>query len=285
LRSPHTGRRLGSLAGLLLCATCASAAPFNKLLGLHPIPRPPKEEERYTQGQIRFGAFIDNERKADGAAAAARPDNGGAASNLYQLYLHDAVRGEEMGFVADLLFLSDRGAGSRFKPTQFDYLIGLPMKRGDWRLQFDREEALALHRPKAGYRTWDARLSLELGGAQAKPGQQKKTVSELRGVLTAGCFLHNHTMPARSDRTGLAMLRYNARGEAGVRVFRLRGEADFLTEKHGALSPVQMNLSMGAAVVYRDLDLAFTRESGKTLDRGGSRAYYLLSLTYPFSLE
>jgi len=227
---------------------------------------------------------VDNERKADGAAAAARPDNGGAASNLYQLYLHDAVRGDKMGFVADLLFLSDRGAGSRFKPTQFDYLIGLPMKSGDWRIQFDREEALALNRPKAGYRTWDARLSFEMGAAEKKPGTQKKRASELRGVLTAGCFLHNNTFPARSDLTGLAMLRYNARGEAGVHVFRLRGEADFLTEKHGALSPVQMNLSVGAAVVVRDVDLAFSRESGKMLDRTGTRAYYLLTLTYPFKM-
>jgi hypothetical protein len=191
-----------------------------------------------------------------------------------------------------MLFLSDRESPRKFAVSQLDYLLGLAFKGGDaMRLQFDREEAKPLDTRGFSYRYWDARASFEVGGDGEKGASaggsrpvKPSLLDTLRGSITVGWLLHNRSYYARSDLTGLACLRYNARGELPLMdAVVLKGEADFLTEKRRAWEPVQLGLSAGVGIKSQGVELALLSESAKMLDRTGYARYYLLTLTVPFN--
>ncbi|MFH1723625.1 MAG: hypothetical protein ABII00_03270 [Elusimicrobiota bacterium] len=212
-------RRDCAAAVLLLLAsggTASAGVPFRRALGQAPIPTG-DDLDRFQTGSVRVGHFFPGR---DGAAAA-RPDASGTACNLYQLTLLDAFRGSRLGFLADLLAITDRDRGNSALPTQFGYLLGIGTRKGPWRIQFDREEILPLDRKGLSYRYWDARVGaiFETGLLRPKmtgpryrqPRARDDRRGRLRGELAVGYFLHNNSFPARSDLTGIALLRYNAR--------------------------------------------------------------------------
>lgn len=278
--------RLAAAAALIAGAPAGSAAsPIRTLLGQQPVPET-KGIERFQSGFLLVGHYFDNDR----GAASARPDGTGTAYNLYELYVHDGVRGGKSGFLADVLFLSDREKNNLFNLSQLTYLLGLTFKSESLRLQFDREESIPLDRGGRSYRFWDVRggMTFTSGRKKPLPGAVRSTKRgmgpEARGSLMVGYFLHNNSFPARSDLTGTAFLRYNARGEFGVKhgALFLVGEADFITQKHRSLHPVDLRMSLGVGARYRGFDMTVTRESWDVLDHPGFASCYLFAVKYPF---
>jgi len=266
----------------------AWAAPYQKILGQRALPAAEKGE-RFQTGYMRVGHFLRN----DEGAVNARPDGSGSAYNLYQFYFNDAFEGKKANFLADLAFLSDRERGNNFNLASFDYLLGLAFKGPTWNLQFDREEGLPIDRSGASWRYWDVRASFtvmtgesEKSGLGRLPKYMQKSASPIktRWTGTVGYFLHNNSYPARSDRTGLAQMRYHVRGEIMQRseLLRLVGEADFLTQEHRALKPVGVEVSFGAALQSNGVEVAFLREYREILDGPGYHPWYMLRMTYAF---
>lgn len=271
-----------------------AGVPYRRLLGQVPLPAQDKDAERFQSGKLRLGYFQPSSR----GSAAARPDGTGTGMNLYQLTLLDVLPAQSSGLMADLLFISDRDTSKSYVPTQFNYLFGIGTQSGPWRLQFDREEILPLDRSGLSHRYWDVRLGAvfeaDLMGGRRKrrgrrgargSGSQSRPPGRLRGELTAIYFLHNNTLPARLDNTGLAYARYNARAELGSPKVGLQlfADADFVTDQYKRRwEPSNLDLSLGAKLRAGNFEVAFSRESSDMLDRPGYGAYYLVSFTLPF---
>lgn len=274
-------------AFLLAAASPAAAAPFLPLLGQFALDAA-DPDSRYQTGYLRAGHFFQN----TDSAAAARPDGSGAAYNLYELLLHDAVRGSRVGFVGDALFLTDRDRGN-FNLAQFHYLLGIVLKDRNFRLQFDREEAKPLDRGGRSLRAWDARAALDFdwssraaGTAPFPPPGGRRRLPELaaRASLAVGYYLHNDNLPARADNSGEAALRYVARGElTHARTgLRLGAEADLKTQKHRTLRPVNRELALGLGASLRGAELMVWRRTSDVLDRPGFHRFHYFTLTFPF---
>ena len=202
------------------------------------------------------------------------------------------MKGEKVGFLGDALFLSDREKPNDYNFTQLNYLLGVAFKSESWRLQFDREEDRPLDRKGLSYRYWDARLSFEFGGGdswtRSLRGANSPALStwekRVSGRAMVGWFLHNNSYPARLDLSGLAFLRYNALVELGLaKDFFVKGEGDWITEKHGGLDPAEMNTSVGIGWRSGSVEIAVTQETSKLLDRQGYNRFHLVSLTFPFT--
>jgi len=267
------------------------------MLGQIPLPAGESGADRFQSGSIRVGQFFPSTR----GSAAARPDGSGRASNIYRIRMVDANPGSGGGVMTDLAFISDRDRGPSYLPTQFNYLIGMGSRRGPWSLQFDREEVLPLDRKTTGHRYWDVRLGLafdadlagQRGGARGVVparylAQSPKLVREgkIRGELSVGYFLHNNSFPARFDNSGLAFLRYNARGELrlGQGGLKLFADADMLTDQHhDKFAPANLDLSLGIALSGKSLGIELSRETSDMLDRDGYAAFYMLTFRMPLS--
>lgn len=270
-------------------APAADAAPVKEVLGQYPLPSG-KGIDQFHTGFMRVGHYFKNDR----SAASARPDGTGTAYNSYQAFFHDAYRGNKAGFLADFLFLSDQENKNNFKFAQFNYLLGVTFKGENWRLQFDREEIKPIDRGGRSFRYWDVRATLPFDTGirrQRKrranrmyvPAGGKPFLRRVRGALTIGYFLHNNSYPARADLSGLAKLRYHARGDVQFSgAYRLLGEIDFLTDEHRSLHPVGMSFSYGIGASFRGVDVAFLRKVTEDIDRAGFHPYLLLNLTYTF---
>lgn len=271
--------------GLALCLLTGGAwgGPVRMLLGQYPLPAG-EGLERTQNGFLKVGNFLEN---PDGAASA-RPDGTGSAYNLYQLFLHDGVRGAKAGFVGDLLLLTDRGSGSKLRVSELDYLLGVAFRQRDLRLQFNREESKPLDRRGPGWRYWDVRGEWEftrsLGGRVRPPPGRRALDASVGGALGAGWFLHNSGYHARFDRTGKAALRYHARASASAYGGTLFAQGRWITDERGALRPVSMEYSLGVGARVKDAEIRVSREVGDVLDRLGYRAYYVLAFTYHLPL-
>jgi hypothetical protein len=230
--------------------------------------------------------------EGDAESPSAHPDGTGKAYNAYELYVLDGTKGEKAGFLGDVLFLSDRERPDHFNFTQFNYLLGMDFKSDSLRLQFDREEDLPIDEKGLSYRYWDARASFEFGGGDEQtrslrgPSVPKLETWEkwLSGRAMVGWFLHNKSFPARSDLSGLAFLRYNARVELSLPegVF-LSGEGDWVTERPHGFNPVELNTSLGVGWRQGPMELAVTQETNKLLDRQGYNRCHLVSLSWLFT--
>lgn len=270
-------------------ASAAGAAPAKEVLGQYPLPSG-KGIEQFHTGFMRVGHYFKNDR----SAASARPDGSGTAYNFYQAFFHDAYKGNKVGFLADFLFLSDQENKNNFKFSQFDYLLGITFRGENWRLQFDREEIKPLDRGGRSFRYWDVRATLPFDtgirtlpkrgfGRVRAPRGKGPLLRRARGALTVGYFLHNNSYPARADLSGLAKLRYHARGDVQFTgAWRLLGEIDFLTEEYRALHPVGMSFAYGIGASFKGVDVAFLRKVTEDIDRAGFHPYLLLNLTYTF---
>jgi hypothetical protein len=264
------------------------AEPLRPMMGQYPLPNA-LGKERFQTGSMRVGHYFSNKNNATGA----RPDGSGTARNLYQVNAHDAVKSGRAGFIGDVLFLSDADRG-RFNLSQWGYLLGMVIRGDGMRLQFDREEQQPLDRGGLSYRYWDVRLGFDFdtGGTGTREARHRtfgtfnkkaKALQRLRGVINVGYFMHNKSYPARTDLTGLAALRYHGRGEITLNGgWLLVGEAQFITEKRGQLSPVSLEASYGLGVRLKDARMTFTREIRQNLDRAGFAPSLLLAFSYPF---
>ena len=271
---------------LLLCllpARASAQVPFRPLLGQAPLS-PAGEGERAHSGFVDLGGFVGNPPSCFGS----RPDGSGQAGDLLRLALADSFGGRA-GFLADTLFLTDRGLGHSFRMTQFNYLLGLAFGDESVRLQVDREEDLPLDERGLNYKYWDIRGSLLFSdGAKTVPGvatMKRTSQTPWRAALTAGYFFKNRDYPARGDLTGLAFLRYAAEGELGLYggKLKLKGAANFLTdEDRRRYRPASMGLSAGVGTALNGCEIWALREAHEILDGPGYYSAWLFSLRFPF---
>lgn len=258
----------------------AWAGPVRGARGQYLSPSNPAAD-RYQEGSLSLGYYFRNRDNA----AASRPDGSGSAHLLQRLFLRDAVRGDHLSLLADVTTLTGRESGKRFELTQCDYLLGVALQSGAFRLQFDREEYLPVDRGGLSYRYWDARGALVFGDLGGPPGKQpNRRGGGFGGLLSVGHFLRNKAFPARRDLSGEAYMRYGARLEAlALRGLRLSVEADALTdEHHRRYAPANLDLSLGVGFRHKGVETGIVRESSDALDRPGYDSRWLFLVTYHF---
>jgi len=270
----------------LLPERASAQVPFRPLLGQAPLPKA-GEGERAQAGFLDLGRFAGNPPTCFGS----RPDGSGQAGELLRLSLDDSFAGHA-GFLADTLFLTDRGLGHSFRMTQFNYLLGMAFGEESWRLQVDREEDLPLDRRGLNYKYWDIRGSLLFSeGEQKVPGVAAVRTTRgtpWRAALTAGYFFKNRDYPARGDLTGLAFFRYAADVELALYAgkLKLKGTADFLTDQNRRhYKPASMGLSAGAGAVLSGYEIWALREVHDILDGPGYYSAWLFALRFPFDAK
>lgn len=255
-------------------------------LGRQPLP---DGIERVQAGVLRMGTMVHGPQ----GGPAARPDGSGKALALYQFSLVDAYRAKGFGLIADAFFLSDRRSGPALSPTQFSWLAGGVLEQGGLRFEAAREDHRPLDRGGVRAQAWRAGVRSPWGGKPRQPGDVRLPAGMsysrapkepvLEGDWGLDWYFSNATLPARSDRSGLAHLRYGLRGSlTGPKVpWTVVGSAEFVTagSRWGA---AELQSSVGAGWRYRNGVLALTREGRDALDRRGYQAWWQLSFAWTF---
>ncbi len=251
--------------------------------------------ERMQAGRFEVGRLIPSSR----GAAAARPDATGTGGAFYRLSMLDAFAGNKQGFLGDLLAVANRQQPHRLNPTQISYLLGVGTRNGPLRIQFNREEHLPIDRSGGSARYWDVRGGVTFEAALSDlttlgkkrknryGGQQTKTKGPtIRGEFGLGYFLHNKSFHARSNQTGRAFMRYEARALLSTPggQFQMKVDADFLTDRdHKKYSAANMDLTAGIGIVSKQAEVWFERIQSTILDGPGYDHYFALKFVVPFS--
>ncbi|PCI38992.1 MAG: hypothetical protein COB53_03915 [Elusimicrobia bacterium] len=266
---------------------------YRPTLGREPLPAE-DSDDRTQAGRVEIGRFIPS----GVGAAAARPDASGTGAALYRLSMLDAFNGNKMGMLADLVAVTDRDRPRSLYPAQLSYLLGFGRRNGPWRIQFNREEHLPLDRSGGSARYWDVRVGATFeaqltglqpfGKRQYKRSYNRVTQSKgatLRGEFGVGYFLHNKSFHARSNQTGLAFLRYEARmlvsAPSGGLRFKL--DADFLTDRNRSRYAIaNMDLTAGIGIATKTSEIWIERIQTTIIDGPGYEHYFLLKFVVPY---
>lgn len=246
-------------------------------------------DERVQIGFADFGGFVKNPR----SAASARPDSSGTALLLYQAYILDAVNGDKVGFLSDLVFLTDRESARSYQPVSLDYLLGMSTRFDSWRVQFDRDEAMSLKGGSGGWRNWSVRGSYLLQSKKEQLNMPKFGRRRRFDVgadawslgLTAGYFLHPGTTPSRLDGTGQVEWRYQAAGRMSFmkETLLLQADADMLTDRNTRRRlPSDLDLDLGIGTKIDQTELMIHRRSRQAIGAPGYALYYLLTARIRF---
>lgn len=265
----------------------AAEAPVFGPLGRQPLP---DGTDRAQAGVLRAGTMVHGPQ----GGPAARPDGSGKALALYQLSLVDAYRSKGFSIMGDALFLSDRRTSPAWSPTQASWLAGAALENGGLRYEAAREDHRPLDRGGTRAQAWRASLRSAWGG-DAKPrgdarlpaGMSYTRASRaptLEGDWGVDWYFANKTLPARSDRTGMAHLRYSLRGSlTGPKVpWTVVGAAECLTTG-SRWGGAELHSSVGAGWRWKDGLMTLTRESRDVLDGPGYHSWWQAAFSWSFA--
>lgn len=255
-------------------------------LGRQPLP---DGSERVQAGVLRIGTMLHGPQ----GGPAARPDGSGKALALYQLSLVDAYKSKGFALLGDALFLSDRRTGPAWSPTQASWLAGAALDHAGLRFEAAREDHRPLDHDTARAQAWRTSVRSRWGGGAKQVPDARlpsgmtytrgNTGPALEGDWGLDWYFANKTLPARSDRTGLAHLRYSLRGSlTGPKVpWTLVGSAEFVTAgaRWGAAELVS---SLGAGWRWKDGVVTVTREGRDVLDGPGYHSWWQGAFSWTF---
>lgn len=256
-------------------------------LGRQPLP---DGVERAQAGVFRAGTMLHGPQ----GGPAARPDGSGKALALLQLSLVDAYRSKGFSIMGDAFILSDRRAAPAWAPTQVSWLAGAAVDHMDLRFEAAREDHRPLDNDTARVQAWRTSVRSAWGGNAKTRGDARlpsgmsymrpNQSPALEGDWGVDWYFANKTLPARSDRTGLAHLRYSVRGSlTGPKVpWTFVGSAEFLTTgaRWGA---AELQSSVGAGWRWKDGVVTVTRENRDVLDGPGYHAWWQGTLSWTFN--
>ncbi|TBR17217.1 hypothetical protein EPO15_17395 [bacterium] len=225
---------------------------------------------------------------------AARPDGSGKALALYQLSLVDMYRSKGFALMGDAFFLSDRRTGPAYSPTQASWLLGAAADHMGMRFEVAREDHRPLDHDSARAQAWRTGVRSSWGGNAKSRGDARlpsgmsyirpNTTPALEGDWGLDWYFFNKTLPARSDRTGVAHLRYGLRGSlTGPKVpWTFVGSAEFVTTgaRWGA---AELQSSVGGGWRWKDGVLAVTREGRDVLDGPGYHSWWQATFSWSFA--
>ena len=285
----RAARHLLALAALTLSAPLAgrAEAPLFGPLGRQPLP---DGTERAQAGILRAGTMVHGPQ----GGPAARPDGTGKALAFYQLSLVDAYRSKGFSLMGDAFFLSGRRTAPAWAPTQASWLVGAAAENSGWRFEAAREDHRPLDEDTARAQAWRTSLRSAWGGnAQTRADARLPTGMTymrpnrspvLEGDWGVDWYFFNKTLPARSDRTGLAHLRYSLRGSlTGPKVpWTLVGSAEFLTAG-SRWAAAELASSVGGGWRWKDGLLTVTREGRDVLDGPGYHSWWQATFSWSFA--
>lgn len=240
-----------------------------------------EEEETLLGGYLLTAGFVSN------PSFTARPDNTGLVGMRHMAHLETDLYKQYVTLYTDQNFFSDRTHGW-MKLTEWDTTYGVTglVEHWGWRVQYERDAPFDKNGLKQIY--GDTLLTYHVQAAHESQWWRRALPNQnLTAYAGPGWLWVNTHYFARPDNTGVALFRYVAHCDVDLYRHRLIvfADANMFTDRtaRSRIRPSELDLILGMALRWQDLELSVYKEQDRPVDRSGLiQGYWAIQLRFAF---